>query len=82
MEERGKVRHDSLYFKALIFILRLLILHGVVPGGGAGVAAAAVGRGDGSGGSPVGSVELCVVVSCGAPGRFEHWERSDVGAAT
>lgn len=54
----------------------------LIPGGGAGVAAAAVSRGGSSWRSPVGSVELCVTVRCRAPGWFEHWERSDVSATT
>lgn len=54
----------------------------LVPGSGAGVAAAAVsGRGS-SRRRPVGSVEQCIVVCHRAPCRFEDWERSNVSATT
>lgn len=56
-----------------MFYLILTTHECIIPGGGAGVAAAAVGgRGGHSGGSLVGGVELCIAVCHWTPGWFEN----------
>lgn len=79
-----KLLSSTLYWYSWIFV-QIIILHDsrLVPGSRTGIAAAAVGGGEGSSGrSLVWSIKICISVCSWTARWLKYWEWSDVNATT